>query len=373
MVWNALLALTIGIQGQGSTPPELPDIKAGRESAAEVEKETKPTQNPEMQARVERIGKALAEIANKNPVRVTYGDPVLHVFNYQFKVVTDPKHPDEVNAFALPGGYVYVYEGLLKFAESDDEVAGVLAHEIAHASLRHGMTLQKQAGKLEWVNIVALLAALYGRGNGQAIITGAQLGAQAAVSGWSQDAEEAADFAGFQYMNLSNYDAGGMVTFMERLSRKNMGDRLIDWGIYRTHPPTPRRINKLNSYLSEAGLVLKRSKVTKSYRASYSLENSRATLRFGNRVLGSFAGPDAESRAKVATANLNQFFDKVPNPYEVSLRGTKFMYAGRELFELTDNDAEQGEAPEVYRGKVLAAIKSSLFGLSYSVWSTGQG
>lgn len=358
---------------QQGTPPELPDEKIGREAVVQIDKEVVATKNKDYQDRVDRIGAQLAEIANTTAVKVTYGDPVVHRFNYRFKVVVDPKRPDEVNAFALPGGAIYVYEGLLKFAQSDDEVAGVLAHEVAHASLRHGVTLMKQSSKMEWLNLVALLGVLYGGGNGAAAAMGVQLGGTALQSGWSQDAEEAADYAGFQYLLKTGYNPSGMVTFMERLGQRNRTEQIIDWGIYRTHPPSPKRAERLTNFLKAQGKEVERSKVTTSFRTTLvPKENSTFDLKFGDRLLATFAGEGAKSRGEVAANQLNRFFDHVPNVYEVRAVGNRILGMNRVILELNESDRPQNQTLEGYTATVLGSIKSAIFALSYSVWSGGS-
>ncbi len=115
------------------------------------------------------IGGELAAIANASKVRTTWGDKRLNPFEYTFKVVEE-----DVNAFSLPGGYIYIYEGLVKYAESDDELAGVLAHEIAHASMRHVATMQREAGKLSAMQNPLILAAILigGAKGGDAMMVG---------------------------------------------------------------------------------------------------------------------------------------------------------------------------------------------------------
>src|SRR5579862_6614674 len=121
------------------------DIAVGKRAIVEeVDKTEKPSDNKEYQARVDRIGQEIAAIARITPVEVYWGDKRLNKFNYTFKVLKG----DDPNAFTLPGGFVFVYEGLVKYAESDDELAAVLAHEISHAEQRHYAQLSKEQSKV---------------------------------------------------------------------------------------------------------------------------------------------------------------------------------------------------------------------------------
>lgn len=357
-------------QSQGE---QLPDDKIGKEASAQIEKQVQLTKNTEYQKRVDRVGAVLAKVANSTQVIVTYGDPKLHHFDYKFKVISDPKLPNEVNAVTLPGGYVYVYEGLMKFVQSDDELAGVLAHEIAHAALRHGVTMQKQSSRIEWLNVLALLGLLYGRGDGIGAAYGAQLAGQTLESGWSQDAEQAADYAGFQYMLQSGYNPSGMVTFMERLGQQNILERSIDWGIYRTHPPTPLRAQKVSQYMASAGRVIERSKVTTSLRATSTFTDDKATVKFGSKILVEFRGPDAALRGDNAATALNTFFDKVPNVYDLHIRQDGFYGLTQKLFEVKQEDVDNDGAIKLsaYQAKVAKAVQGAIYAISFSVWTGG--
>src|SRR5437879_3309064 len=123
------------------------DVQLGKEAAAQVEKQMEVVRNPELQAYIERIGKRLA------------AQPQAGGFPYTFKVVKDPS----INAFALPGGPTFVNTGLIAAADNEDQLAGVMAHEISHVALRHGTN---QASKANLLQIPAALAgALIGNGS----------------------------------------------------------------------------------------------------------------------------------------------------------------------------------------------------------------
>ncbi len=345
------------------------DKTVGKKYSLQVEKEYKLSTDVEMQKRVQRIGGEMAAIANSTHAIATYGDKRFAHFDYSFKVIqqSDP------NAFSLPGGFVYVHEGLLKFAESDDELAGVLAHEIAHAAFRHVAVIQREAGKLEALQIPLILAAvLLGKG-GAAIGTTAmmtELTGTALVNGWSVDAEKAADYGGFQYMIKSNYDPTGMITFMERLAKE---DRLHDqnWGIYRTHPPSKLRADALSQEMAKLGLPIRRSRVSPAYRAAVRpADNGAIEIMFGNRRLVTMTGNDALTRADAAVAHLNGFFDTVPELFEVRPGEDGVILGGREpLIAVTHEDAVAAKVSIAdLQAATIKNIRSALFTLAYRVW-----
>ena len=343
------------------------DSETGAKYSIEADKELKPSTNTAYIERLQRIGKLMADIANKTPVETTWGDKRLNPFTYTFKVVQG----DDVNAFSLPGGYIYFYEGLLKEAESDDELAGVLAHEIAHAEQRHVATLQREQSKLSNISLpLILLAILTGGAGAAAGAMGVSLASQAIGSGWSVKAEEAADYGGFQYMQKSPYDPTGMLTFMERLARKNQLSDNIDWGIYRSHPPSRERARTLMAYMAKAKVPIRRSKVAASYRTTVVDAPGRGTeLRYGGRVFATLNGPDAKARAEAAAVRVNEFFDSSPDLFELR-KGPdgKIMGGGKLLFQITPADDPAVGDQQV---KTVKAMQLSMYAIGSRVWDRG--
>jgi len=346
------------------------DVEIGKKYAAEVEKEYKPSKQQAMVDRVNRIGDELQKIANTTRVRVSWGDSRLNAFEYHFRVVESK----EVNAFSLPGGYIFVYEGLVKFAESDDELAGVLAHEISHASFRHIATLQREAQKFQLATLPAILVAIFSGGQtGAGVMTLSQLISTSKGSGWSQEAELAADYGSFQYLQHTSYNPVGMLTFIERLARAQSAQESVDWGIFRTHPPSRERAEALTRFFGEAKIPIRRSLVSTSARAtSKTNPDNSVEVLFDKRTVFKFGGPDAANRATQAVAKLNEFFDTVPELFEVTMTSDGSVYGRRDLlFRITDDDVKAANVTrEALSSEALKAMKRSLFYLAYRVWDS---
>ena len=343
------------------------DIELGKKYAEEVDKELKPSKDQAMVDRVQRIAGELAAIAQVYQPRVKWGDARLNPFPYQFKVVEGK----DVNAFSLPGGTIYVYEGLVKFAESDDELAGVLGHEIAHASLRHVATLQREASKMSAITLPLVLIGLL-TGN-VAAVSATQLFGQAIGSGWSVNAEQAADQAGFDYLRQSKYNPVGMLTFMERLAYEERFRPKIDWGIYRTHPPTPERARAMKDLLSSAQVPVLRSQVTTTFRANVLPAESDGSyvVRFGEKTsIYRFYGPDAAARASASASALNVFFDQEPRIFDATalddrtLRGFRTALLSVEPADLLAT----GKTERYLRDQALEAIKTVIYRIRYRLW-----
>ena len=345
------------------------DIELGKEYSKQVEKELKLSKDEGAVKRVQRIGAELAAIANSTLADVTWGDKRPSKFNYEFKVVEG----DDVNAFSLPGGFIYVYEGLVKFTESDDELAGVIGHEISHAAFRHVWQLQRNSEKLQLGTLLAVLVAAMTRSQDASnVAIGAQLGAQAFASGWSQDAERASDYGGLQFMLKSQYDPTGTVTFMERLARDEKAKGSIDWGIFRTHPPSKERVQNLLDHMAKLNVPVRRSAVAASFRTIVKPgENGTVEAWFNGRKLYTFAGTNALPRADAAAKKLDAFFDQVPHMIEVTSGSSEVLFKRKVLLQITAEDAAAQKASvQELAYQATKAIKGSLFSLAYRVWGT---
>lgn len=237
-----------------SFPKESKEEKMGREIAERYEEDLKFIADKQAIERVNRIGQALAEVAKVQEVPATYGESRLEDYSYQFKLVENK----EINAFSLPGGRVYVYSGLLDFAESDDEVAGVLAHEVAHAAHHHVLALAHKQSKMS--TVVALIAVAGGLSGVDSrdlanVIYGLQSVQTARLSGYGQEAEYDADRAAAIYMKAAGYDPRGMIRFFDRLSRYQQETGTVrNLGIFQTHPGTEDRLMRIANQCSEMGM-----------------------------------------------------------------------------------------------------------------------
>ena len=343
------------------------DKKIGKEASDYYDRTLKPTKKAESQQRVEDIGAKLALIANANGFESTWGDKRRAEFEYKFKVVESK----DINAFSLPGGYIYVYQGLVDFTQSDDELAGVLAHEICHASQRHIAWMRREQEKMSIIQIPLILASIFSKGaDGGAGATAGQLLGTAMTNGWSVKAETSADFGGVQLVIAGGYDATGMLTFMERLQAKEgvLTDS-IDLGIMRTHPPSKVRADRIEAYMNKNLIPVRRSLVSADFRVNNQVSATGSNvLFFGKRKLFTVGG--SIDRATETMTKLNLFFDRVPEMYDVTTGEEGVIYAkNRVLVTITPEDAKANSMElEQLQNAVAKSIRSSLFSLAYRIW-----
>ncbi|GAC1664999.1 MAG: hypothetical protein NVS9B4_20620 [Candidatus Acidiferrum sp.] len=200
------------------------EIALGKSLAQEVERSSKLIDDPVIVEYVNRVGQNLVR---NSDARVPF----------TIKVIDS----DEVNAFALPGGFFYVNSGLILRAQEESELAGVMAHEISHVTARHGT---KQATKGELMQLATIPLILLGPGGwaGYGLYEGLNLAIPISYLKFSRDSEREADYLGLQYMYKAGYDPNAYITFFERIQ----GDEKRRPGtipkVFSSHPPTPERI-----------------------------------------------------------------------------------------------------------------------------------
>lgn len=344
------------------------DVKLGRSVVKEIKSELKESASTNMTERVRRIGKELSEIANKNAVDVTWGDKRLNPFRYEFTVIEGT----DVNAFSIPGGFIYVYEGLLNYTETDHELAGVLAHEISHASFRHIATLQREQSRLNAITLPLILIGLLAGGEaGTGIAVASDLASRAIGSGWSVKAEKSADFGGYQYIRNSNYEPVGLLTFMERLNFDDRGTGRVDWGIYKSHPPSRERVSAFLAMLQDAKAPIRRSLSSTTLRA-IPVEERDATysIKLMNRIVARLAGENAADRSVQLAGELDNLFDDVPSVSDFESRPDGSVYAkGQLIFRPSSSDIEMAKKPgsEIAAG-IVKTLKAAAFELRYRLW-----
>ena len=155
---------------------------------------------------------------------------------------------EEVNAFALPGGYFFVNKGLILEADTESELAGVMAHEIAHVTARHATERMTKGQLIQFAALPALFVGGYW--TQVAIRQGLGLGMSLSVLGITRQSEEEADQLGTQYLWNTGFDPNGFITFFEKLAAKEKQKPGKFSGFFRTHPAVESRITHVQNEIS---------------------------------------------------------------------------------------------------------------------------
>ena len=206
------------------------EIELGREANAKVRRDLVQVRDTRITSYVAGVGKRLARSARgpKYPYTFTVAD-------YR-----------EINAFALPGGPIWINRGVLHAATNESQVAGVLAHEIAHVAERHAATQVTQGAFANWG--LGLLSAMLGNAGGaNAARTAAGVMTNSMFLKFSRDDERDADRVGLEILTRAGWDARGMVELFEILRREQKRDPGLVETFFSTHPPPQERIEQLQA------------------------------------------------------------------------------------------------------------------------------
>jgi Zn-dependent protease with chaperone function len=219
------------------------DVELGREAAAEVRKQYPIIQDERIAHYLTRLGDRLVAAAPPE-----LNDPV---FEYSFT----PVNLKEINAFALPGGPMFVHRGMFEAAASEGEVAGVMAHELSHVLLRHG-TANASKAQNPWLQLGQLAGAvggaMVGGGIGSAVAQGTQFGLGTLLLRYSREFEKQADLLGAQVMARAGYDPRALAHMFETIERETAGSGGSGPQWLSSHPNPGNRTEYINH---EAGLL----------------------------------------------------------------------------------------------------------------------
>ncbi|MBI1806197.1 MAG: M48 family metalloprotease [Ignavibacteria bacterium] len=221
--------------------PDSDDIKLGKQIDEEIRKN--PKQYPIMQGHPE-VKQYVKEVGDK--VLASPDITKRGIYAYQYEIIHDDS---TINAFCTPGGYIYVYTGLLKFVDNEATLAGVMGHEIAHAELRHAtQRMTSQYG------LQAVIGLVLGQNPGQiADITGNLFGGLALLANSRADEAQADEYS-IKYLSSTKYFPGAITNFFEKMSEKKGGkgggglERFLS-----THPLDQDRIDHVNQLLAGMG------------------------------------------------------------------------------------------------------------------------
>jgi beta-barrel assembly-enhancing protease len=208
------------------------DIAIGKQLSQEVEKSAKFINDPVINEYVNRVGQNLVRNSDAQ-------------VPFTIKVIDS----DVVNAFALPGGFFYVNSGLILHADEESELAGVMAHEIAHVCARHGTREETKSTIVQLASIPAMIFIPYSWA-GYAIYQGMNFAIPLTFLKFSRGDEAEADYLGLQYMYKAGYDPNSFVSFFEKVQADEKKQPGTIPKVFSTHPPTPDRIEAIQKEIA---------------------------------------------------------------------------------------------------------------------------
>ena len=200
------------------------EVKMGKETAQALEAKYGLSQDYYLNERVNRIGQRLAAVCGRNDI------------SYSFKVL----NANEVNALACPGGFIYVFKGLLDYMPTDTELAGVLGHEVGHVAKKHTVhSIEKQL----WTSLILIAAT---RGQGLGLVQAAQ---QALFAGYSRTDERGADKEGVNNTIKAGFNPYAMLITVQKLDDLSKQGGGTNYGLFSSHPEPEERVKRVMKQL----------------------------------------------------------------------------------------------------------------------------
>jgi hypothetical protein len=362
-----------------SPPPALTDrdkkqmadeIKQGQDAAAEVLKSAKLVKDKAENDRVDQIGQRLAAVVNTTEIPAGYGNDRVFPFVWHFHIVDDKA----VNAFSLPGGQVYINSGLLKDVRSDDELAGVLGHEMTHSAHHHIQALSHEQSKMSTAMMAGLLAAILAHVPSQDIgnlAAGAQYTALDIMNTkYSQAAERDADHGGTIMMAKAGFNPVGMLTFMQRLGDFENASPQVTLGILQDHPEAADRVAAITRELAEMNVPVTVSSIRKVTDAPHAVAHQDPAggidIVFANHTLPTLADPDG-NRIPAIVSRFNTSLDSGLQLYQVEASGSQVLLSDQPLITILPADLalHPGETSAALAQAATDALRGGIYSQAF--------
>ncbi len=341
-------------------PPFSPEYekKVGAEAIAAVEKEYSLLADEEATAKLQDMVTKIT--AHTQRPEITYDVRLLDT--------------EIVNAFSLPGGTVYVTQGLLDEVQSDDELAGVLAHEIGHNCTWDALQQAERNKSLFTGSVAATIAAILLGGSSDVVSTVLLAGEyvrQGVLGGYSIGMERRADHNGATYLlACPDFNPVGLVTFMERLAAKERREPPRDMGVFQSHPLAIERVQLLTDYLIAENVDINRRATTKWEPPAVEetkvdgVDGATLTLWGEDIFVVLAAGPDCDTpmaRAEAIVARLTELLAAGMDSYELQARAgedhSAVLARGQEIIAVYPEDAQ---AHELEAATIAAQVKTAI-------------
>jgi len=279
--------------------------KLGKKLSEDIEKKYEVVEDLNQNSLITEIGNKLAKVSEMREMQ------------FHFRILKE----DGPNAFSIPGGYIYVTYDLFDYIQSDDELAGILAHEIAHVIHNHALKQTRDNTKF---TLLTILGVLLTREPDVAIL--GKFTTITFLNQYSREYEEEADLTALDLLIKTGYNPVGFLTFLERLYTREMFKPELHLGIFQTHPETENRINYVKDKLKERGIDIDRRATTDYLKVSskYILKDSFYTgvICIDDISVLTLTFPKGEEiylKMIEAAQNLDKFISIDLAPYEINV------------------------------------------------------
>jgi beta-barrel assembly-enhancing protease len=263
-----IMAVIFRLVPPASAIPLSKEEEMGREFMKVVSRYYELIDDPVITGYFEKVGRHIVSVFPNQP------------FKYRFYVIKEPVY----NAFAAPGGHVFINSGLFEAMESEEELAGILAHEIAHVEYRHISQKIERSSKINMITMAGIAAGiLLGAGGADTAASALTMGSMAAGQSmelaYSRENELEADQLGLKYLYKAGYSAAGLVEVLKKIRETEWFGTDIIPTYLRTHPASEDRIAYIGAYLSTAKKPVPKSPTRKE---DFRIAHTRLTALYGN-------------------------------------------------------------------------------------------
>ena len=322
-----------GIRKKTSTDPELnKEYQIGYRAASQIEEKWPLTSDPAILSRLEMILNRLEPYMQRR-------------IEWDIKLVKT----EAMNAFCLPGGYIFFTTGIIDALTTDSEIAAVMAHEMIHADRKHSLRMAAESQK---VNLAALAVMILG-GGALAPIVLAQVAQVAITSGYTMELESEADRLGLDALINSGYSPTGMITLFEKFMSEEYRQPLIEYGIYMNHPESPKRLAAAVKTLHDRKINIERKYSLGLLRTAITQTGNKLALTVDKLpVITGDNNPETKAALEGIKISLDKYLQLELAPYDLHLVNGA-LYIGNNFTAGTVQGLTQ---PKEIRENLLKAI-----------------
>ncbi|MDD2353015.1 MAG: M48 family metalloprotease [Atribacterota bacterium] len=338
ILFITILFLTFILSVNGADRDFEKEEKIGRKLAERIEKRYDLVEDIDNLKRIEKIGEHLKKISEIKEI------------NYHFNIINQ----EGVNAFAFPGGFIYITSDLLDYVHSDDELAAIIAHEMGHVICQHSIKQMQDNRKMKLVELFAVLLT----GDPAVGLIG-ELTTITVLNNYRREYEEEADLTALELLNKSpDYHPVALLTFFERVHSKDYFKPNINLGIFQTHPDIDYRIENIKKYLNDNNIKIERRLTTEYFNLEGIIRIKKdsivSTIILNDKEILRFTGNDVEKINRKTTS----IIEKLEETLRVDLNSYSItIYSGNDLSSLSID------------GKVIVSLskeEASLQGFEHS-------
>jgi len=310
------------------------EVEIGRRAMKQIEEQWPLTSDPAVTSKLEMILRKLEPFMSRR-------------IDWEIRLVKT----DALNAFCLPGGFIFFTTGIVDALKTDSELAAVMAHEMIHADRKHSLRMAADTSKVT----LGALAVMILSGGAAAPIILAQVAQVAITSSYTMELEAEADRLGLDALIKSGYSPTGMITLFEHFMAEEYKQPLVDYGVYMNHPDTPKRLAAAVKTLHERHIPIERKYSLGLLRTEIH-DGAEISLRIdGYTVITGRRSPETLALMRTIRAELDKYLQLELAPYEIHVeRGA--LYIGNHFIA---GNTDGMTKPDNIRKNLLKVINSA--------------